>query len=195
MNSLIIDSATKTLYIAIVSDDKLVFESYLEGRNDHAKNIVKTIEDGLKASKLDVNDLNEVVVGVGPGSYTGCRMAVTVGKMFTMMPNLKLCKVSTLKLISSSKKGVVLSRISAKHDNYFASIYDTNKNEFVLNEGFYNLEEINKYQYTEDVTDEEFKVDYKEVLKAKEEVVNPDLLVPNYLRDTEAERNLNDKKI
>ena len=115
--------------------------------------------------------------------------------MFTMMPNLKLCKVSTLKLISSSKKGVVLSRISAKHDTYFASIYDTNKNEFVLNEGFYNLEEINKYQYTEDVTDEEFKVDYKEVLKAKEEVVNPDLLVPNYLRDTEAERNLNDKKI
>ena len=195
MNSLIIDSATKTLYIAIVSDDKLVFESYLEGRNDHAKNIVKTIEDGLKASKLDVNDLNEVVVGVGPGSYTGCRMAVTVGKMFTMMPNLKLCKVSTLKLISSSKKGIVLSRISAKHDNYFASIYDTNKNEFVLNEGFYNLEEINKYQYTEDVTDEEFKVDYKEVLKAKEEVINPDLLVPNYLRDTEAERNLNDKKI
>lgn len=195
MNSLIIDSATKTLYIAIVSDDKLVFESYLEGRNDHAKNIVKTIEDGLKASKLDVNDLNEVVVGVGPGSYTGCRMAVTVGKMFTMMPNVKLCKVSTLKLISSSKKGVVLSRISAKHDNYFASIYDTNKNEFVLNEGFYNLEEINKYQYTEDVTDEEFKVDYKEVLKAKEEVINPDLLVPNYLRDTEAERNLNDKKI
>ena len=195
MNSLIIDSATKTLYIAIVSDDKLVFESYLEGRNDHAKNIVKTIEDGLKESKLDVNDLNEVVVGVGPGSYTGCRMAVTVGKMFTMLPSVKLCKVSTLKLISSAKKGIVLSRISAKHDNYFASIYDTNKNEFVLNEGFYNLEEINKYQYTEDVTDDEFKVDYKEVLKAKEEVVNPDLLVPNYLRDTEAERNLNDKKI
>ena len=195
MNSLIIDSATKTLYVAIVSDDKLVFESYLEGRNDHAKNIVKTIEDGLKESKLDVNDLNEVVVGVGPGSYTGCRMAVTVGKMFTMLPSVKLCKVSTLKLISSAKKGIVLSRISAKHDNYFASIYDTNKNEFVLNEGFYNLEEINKYQYTEDVTDDEFKVDYKEVLKAKEEVVNPDLLVPNYLRDTEAERNLNDKKI
>ena len=163
MNSLIIDSATKTLYIAIVSDDKLVFESYLEGRNDHAKNIVKTIEDGLKESKLDVNDLNEVVVGVGPGSYTGCRMAVTVGKMFTMLPSVKLCKVSTLKLISSAKKGIVLSRISAKHDNYFASIYDTNKNEFVLNEGFYNLEEINKYQYTEDVTDDEIKVDYKEV--------------------------------
>ncbi len=195
MNSLIIDSATKTLYIAIASDDKLLFEKYLEGKNDHAKNIVKTIEDGLKESKLDVNDINDVIVGVGPGSYTGCRMAVTVGKMFTMNPNVKLFKVSTLRLMSSSQKGIVLSRISAKHDNYFASIYDSFKNEYVLNEGFYNLEEISKYQYDVDVTDDEFKVDFNEVLKIKEEVINPDLLVPNYLRDTEAERNLNDKKI
>ena len=195
MNSLIIDSATKTLYIAIASDDKLLFEKYLEGKNDHAKNIVKTIEDGLKESKLDVNDINDVIVGVGPGSYTGCRMAVTVGKMFTMNPNVKLFKVSTLRLMSSSQKGIVLSRISAKHDNYFATIYDSFKNEYVLNEGFYNLEEISKYQYDVDVTDDEFKVDFNEVLKIKEEVINPDLLVPNYLRDTEAERNLNDKKI
>ena len=195
MKSLILDSATKTLYVALVSDDKLLFEKYIEGRNDHAKYIVSSIEEGLKQNGLTTNDLNEVIVGVGPGSYTGCRMAVTVGKMLNMLDNVTLYKISTLKLLASSFKGTTLAKISAKHDNYFSMIIDNDKNEYILNEGFYNVEELNKYDYQNEVSDECFTVDYKYVLKNKETVDNPDLLVPNYLRDTEAERNLNDKKI
>jgi len=195
MKSLILDSATKTLYVALVSDDELLFEKYITGRNDHAKFIVKTIEDALNENKLTVNDLNEVIVGVGPGSYTGSRMAVTVGKMLNMLDNITLYKISTLKLIASACKGVTLSEISAKHDNYFSMIIDNDKNEYVLKEGFYNIEELQKYQYQNTVSDEDFKVDYRYVLKNKEIVDVPDLLVPNYLRDTEAERNLNDKNL
>ena len=58
MKSLILDSATKTLYVALVSDDKLLFEKYIEGRNDHAKYIVSSIEEGLKQNGLTTNDLN-----------------------------------------------------------------------------------------------------------------------------------------
>ncbi len=41
MYTLILDSATKTLYVALVKDNNVLKEIYLEGRNDHAKNIVR----------------------------------------------------------------------------------------------------------------------------------------------------------
>ena len=50
--------------------------------------------------------------------------------------------------------------------------------------------EENKYNVI--VSDENYKVDYKIILKDKKLVDNPHLLVPNYLRETEAERNLHD---
>ena len=40
MYSLIVDSSTKILYVALVNDDSIIYEKYVEGRNDHAKNIV-----------------------------------------------------------------------------------------------------------------------------------------------------------
>ena len=80
MYTLIIDSATKVLYHALVKDDKVVKEIYTKGQNDHAKNIVSLIEKMLKEENITVDNLDKIVCGIGPGSYTGVRMAVTVTK-------------------------------------------------------------------------------------------------------------------
>ena len=84
MYSLILDSATKILYVALIKDNETLYESYIEGKNDHAKNIVAKVDEALKKSNITVNELNEVIVGIGPGSYTGVRMAVTVAKMLAV---------------------------------------------------------------------------------------------------------------
>ena len=193
MYSLILDSATKILYVSLIKDNKdILFEKYIEGRNDHAKNIVKVVDDALKSANITVNELDEAIVGIGPGSYTGVRMAVTVCKMLAVFKNnIKLYKISTLKLMASGKKGIVLSMIDARRGNSFGAIIDINKNQYLIEEGLLSTEELknNKYDYL--VNDEEYKVDPLFVLNNKEIVDNPHLLVPNYLRDTEAERNLN----
>ena len=62
------------------------------------------------------------------------------------------------------------------------------KNEYVLNEGLYSYEELEGYDNL--VDDSNFKVDPFYVLNNCSLVDEPHLLVPNYLRDTEAERNL-----
>ena len=195
MISLILDSATKRLYSCLIKDNKVLFEKYIEGKNDHAKYIVSVVEEALKENKLKVDDLDELIVGIGPGSYTGVRMAVTVMKMFSTFKDIKLYKISTLKLMSSSYKGAVLSYIDARHGNVFASIYDTAKNKYLKEEGIYALDELKNLDYEVEFNEDTYVVDQAYVLKNKELVENPDLLVPNYLRDTEAERNLNDKKI
>ena len=81
MYTLILDSATKVLYHALVKDNTVVEEAYTKGQNDHAKNIVYIVEQFLKRQNITIDSIDKVICGIGPGSYTGVRMACTVAKM------------------------------------------------------------------------------------------------------------------
>ena len=192
MYSLIIDSATKILYIALVKDNNLLEDLYITGSNDHAKNIVSKIDELLKKYNIESKDLNEVLCGYGPGSYTGVRMAVTVAKMISVFMNIPLYTISTLRLMASGSKGRVLSLIDARRGNSFGMIFDMDKNEYVVEEALYSTEELKNNSYDNLVCENDYKVDPIYCLNNKTLVENPDLLIPNYLRETEAERNLND---
>ena len=192
MYSLILDSSTKILYIALIKDNSLLEDVYVTGQNDHAKNIVSKVDFLLKKYNIESKDLNNVICGYGPGSYTGVRMAVTVAKMLSVFMNIPLYKISTLKLMASGSNGKVLAIIDARRGNSFGMIYDMDKNEYIVNEGLYETLLLKGKQYDNIVTEESFKVDPIYCFNNKELVENPDLLIPNYLRETEAERNLND---
>ena len=76
MYTLLLDSATKVLYVALVKDENVIYEKYLEGKNDHAKAIVRLVDEALNVAGIDTFALDKIIVGVGPGSYTGVRMAI-----------------------------------------------------------------------------------------------------------------------
>lgn len=192
MYSLILDSSTKILYVCLVKDNEVLFEKYLEGNKDHAKNIVYYVNMALEENHIEASNLDEVVCGFGPGSYTGVRMAVTVCKMLSVFMKKPLYTISSLKLMASGKKGVVKAIIDARRGNVFGTIIDTENDTYIVPEGHYEGDVLdnNSYQYI--VTDSDFKVDPFYVLSHKIKVDEPHLLIPNYLRETEAERNLHD---
>ncbi len=187
MYTLIIDSATKVLYHALVKDDKVVCEIYTKGQNDHAKNIVSLIDKMLKDENITVDNLDRIVCGIGPGSYTGVRMAVTVAKMLAVFKNIPLYEISTLKLISSGEKGKVLAQIDARRGNAFSAIYENGA--LVLDEALRAKEDLLKEEYDVIVDEANYKVDPIKAIEYATLHENPHSLNPNYLRETEAERN------
>lgn len=187
MISLIMDSATKKLYVALVKDDMVLYEKYQEGKNDHSKYIVKMVEDALKENNLGVDSLDRIVVGVGPGSYTGVRMALTVGKIFAAFKNIPMYQISTLFLMGSSLHEVADVLIDARRGNVFGATFDFANDTILRPEGHY---EANCFSLDTCVTDDNFVVDPFRCIKMATLVDNPAIAVPNYLRDTEAERNL-----
>ncbi len=188
MYTLIIDSATKVLYHALVKDQEVIYESYTKGQNDFAKNIVKIIEDIYNKFNITTKDLSKVVCGIGPGSYTGVRMAVTVSKMLAVFGNVPLYQISTLELMCSGYASKTLATIDARRGNSFSAIYENNK--LVLNEALRNTEDVLKENYDIRVTEENYKVNPIKVIEYATHVENPHGLNPNYLQETEAERNL-----
>ena len=188
MLTLIIDSATKRLYFGLVEDNKVLDEVYFEGKNDHARHIVSGIEELLSKHNKDIVDVNEIICGVGPGSYTGVRMAVTVAKMFAHFGNIRLRTISTLALMGSAANEDVLVMIDARRGNVFGAI--VKNGDFIVDEAFISLEELSKYPHSSVISEDNYVVDPLNVIRVAHLVDEPLLLVPNYLRDTEAERNL-----
>ena len=94
--------------------------------------------------------------------------------------------------MSSGSNGITLATIDARRGNAFAQIIDINSNKVILDEALYSYLEWDSYNIDSKVKEDSFKVNPVYVLNNKELVNEPHLLVPNYLRDTEAERNLND---
>lgn len=189
MYKLIVDSATKTLYVALVKDNEVISERYILGKNDHAKNIFIVIEDILNNEHIRITDLDSIICGKGPGSYTGVRMAVTIGKMVCTNCNVKLYSISTLYLMSSGYSGNVLAYIDARRGNSFNAVY-VNDN-IVLDECLRNTSLLlDKYNDFTIVGEDDIKVDPIKVINKSVLEDNPHGFVPNYLRDTEAERNL-----
>lgn len=180
MNSLIIDTATKNLYVAICGDKN---KQIIEVGKNHAAVLLKKIDELLGETKLD--DIDEIIVGVGPGSYTGVRVGVVVAKMFSWSKNIKLKTVSSLYLQASGYDGIKTSTIDARRGNVFSGIYD-GKN-IILEEALRPIEELE--MQGKHVTENEFKPDPKKIVEVAQEVSEVHNLVPNYLRITEAERN------
>ena len=198
MNSLIIDTSTKYLYIALVKDDVVLSEKIFEGSKNHAGNSVYQIDLLLKEFNLKTSDLDNVYCGYGPGSYTGVRISVTIAKMLAIFLDVNLYKVSSLFLAGSGydNKNVAVM-FDARRGNSFCGCYGENYIEDKLrsNEEFLNL--VNSYDDLIVVNESNFKVNPLKVIENATKVGDVEAFVPSYLRITEAEYNLrhqNDQK-
>ena len=198
MNSLIIDTSTKYLYIALVKDDVVLSEKIFEVSKNHAGNSVYQIDLLLKEFNLKTSDLDNVYCGYGPGSYTGVRISVTIAKMLASFLDVNLYKVSSLFLAGSGydNKNVAVM-FDARRGNSFCGCYGENYIEDKLRSNEEFLNEVNSYDDLIVVNESNFKVNPLKVIENATKVMDVEAFVPSYLRITEAEYNLrhqNDQK-
>ena len=191
---LVIDTATKYIYLSLVIDKEERDYVYQEGINNHSVTIIPLLEEMLKKQNLVLKDINEIIVGIGPGSYTGVRIGVTVAKMIGYLNNIIIKTVSSLALIASaSEKENIIPYIDARRKNAFMATFKYFEGKLVrLEEDC--LDNIEKYKLAH-----KYDFDFIEGGKPNiEKILNSDLiskvdnvhdLKPNYLRITEAERN------
>jgi tRNA threonylcarbamoyl adenosine modification protein YeaZ len=188
---LFMDSSTNYLYLALYSDKEI--NSFLRnGKNDHSETLVDVLDKFLKENNVTVDDITEIFVGRGPGSYTGVRISGTVAKVLALIKNKKLYSFSTLDLLLVSKineDGLYMPRIVAKknHSYFKLAKIENNNITFDKEDSFLIDDELlpfENYQYIE-ATDEVLLTScltetlIKHNLYKEEDIYN---YVPNYLR-------------
>ena len=103
MNALVMDTSTSFIFLYLIKDDKLVYKFEEEGENNHSEKLMLVIEEALKKNDLSVEDLDLIVTGIGPGSYTGLRISLTIAKMFAWTKKIPLKVISSLVFLGSGE--------------------------------------------------------------------------------------------
>jgi len=99
--SLAIDTATSRTIVGVVDDGAVLFEEFHEGATDHGKAISQLVAQALKSTKL----VNQVVIGMGPGPFTGLRVGITFAQTFALarsIPWIGICSLDAIRIDSTS---------------------------------------------------------------------------------------------
>ena len=188
MNTLILDTSSNYLYIYLNNRiDK--YEVILEGRNNHSEKIIDLISEGLNKLNLEVSDLERIIIGIGPGSYTGLRVSLTVSKMFSYLKDIPLYITSSLNILGSGyfkNDGKYLVTNIAKKDHvYYKKVVVNNGEIESSNDNFINTSELEKINDGYKLINENnYLFDASVITKlATEKVDNIHDLTPNYIRE------------
>ncbi len=187
MKQLFIDSSTNLLYIAVANNGHLIEETIRIGRKDHAKYVVERIDLLLKRRDTKLEDIKEIYVGSGPGSYTGLRVSVMVAKMLAYTKNITLYEVSSLYFLSSGYDFIKAPMTDARNGNVFSAIYDDELT--LLPDGLRKTEDVQNLAISFNakpiLLDEyHYEVDIKKIIKQAKKVEDIHSLEPKYLRQT-----------
>ena len=145
MISLFLDTSSKKLVVILVKDNEVIGKKELESINDHASYLVPFINELLSDNKITTKDINKIFVVNGPGSFTGTRIGVTVGKTLAYSNDISVVPVSSLKQYIFSKSGYdyYVSIINDKNDRLYYGIYDKDYNDIVVDK-YSTIEVFNK---------------------------------------------------
>ena len=95
MNTLFIDTHCEELLVALLTDGKVIKEIKSQEKS-HSEKLMPSIIKVLNDSNLKKEDLNEIIVVNGPGSFTGIRIGVTVAKTLAYALKLNIKTVTSL---------------------------------------------------------------------------------------------------
>ncbi len=90
MTALLIDTSSPNAFIALAQEGELLALKCLNGDSQLSRNFLPSIQDLMRSCELGFKELNYVAIGIGPGSYTGTRVAATVGKTLSFAVNIPL---------------------------------------------------------------------------------------------------------
>lgn len=197
MISLFLDTSSKKLVVILVKNNEVLSKKELESINDHASHLVPFIDEILKENNMTTKDINKIFVVNGPGSFTGTRIGVTVGKTLAFSNNINVIPVSSLKQYIFSKEGYdyYVSIINDKNNRLYYGIYDKDYNDIIIDK--YSTKEV----YDKDISklsgntiiidDNNQELDILKLIDYyKDKDINAHELKPNYLKKIDAESML-----
>ena len=123
---LLLDSSNTSLTVGLCSEKELIdFTSY-EAWQTQSEHMIPEINTLLEKHEVDKSDFLGVMVSIGPGSYTGVRIAITIAKVMAVALNIPVYPVSALQILKNDKKPSICL-INARSNRSYMGVYEGEK--------------------------------------------------------------------
>lgn len=131
MNILGIESSAVSAGAAVVSEGKLISESFLNRGLTHSQTLMPLVDAALKNAGMTVEDIDLIAVSAGPGSFTGLRIGVGTAKGLAMPGEKLTAAVSTLLGLAYNLpdvKGIIAPIMDARRGEVYNALYKWENN-------------------------------------------------------------------
>lgn len=122
MYTLLLDSSNTALAVGFEKDGELFCYTSYEAWQEQSEHMVPEIEKLMKEYHIFRNDIVRIVVAIGPGSYTGVRIALTIAKIMALALNVPLVPVSSLRILKDADKPSICL-INARSNRSYFGVY------------------------------------------------------------------------
>ena len=123
--NLAIETSQRRGEVALGRGDELLKVVELQQPRRHNVELMPAIASLCDSYNVPPNDLNEIYISLGPGSFTGLRVSVATAKMLAMATGARLVGVPTLDVIGSAaaRSGERWVLLNGKRDTWWAGRY------------------------------------------------------------------------
>ena len=158
-----IDTSTKICTCSIFdSENGVIAETSLSVKKNHSNIVMPIIDNLFKISDLTINDIDKIAVAIGPGSFTGVRIALGIAKGLAMALNKPLIAVNELDIleaIASGNENEVIPLIDARKERVYYKYQEKYVDDYLINL-ISNFDKNKKYIFVGDGA-----TNYKNILK------------------------------
>ncbi|MDD4706144.1 MAG: tRNA (adenosine(37)-N6)-threonylcarbamoyltransferase complex dimerization subunit type 1 TsaB [Bacilli bacterium] len=185
MYTLFISTYNYLITIGLLKNNKKISIKEVKSVKNHSIFLIPTIESILKENKLEINDINEIIVINGPGSFTGVRLGVIVAKTLAYTLKINIKTIPSIDALAISNN-ILKRKIVSIYDNkgaYFA-IYEHNhriSNIKYLFKNDFDNKYINEIIINDNVLDIEKIASFLKDINS----LNPHNLKPVYIKEIE----------
>ena len=110
------DTATNRTSVALFDDNQLLFSGFHDGATAHAEVLPKLVKEALSIN----NEIGEVVVGMGPGPFTGLRVGITFAQTFAHARKIQWRGACSLDAIDVDSASYIVTSDARRKEVYWA---------------------------------------------------------------------------
>ncbi|MGH7991633.1 MAG: tRNA (adenosine(37)-N6)-threonylcarbamoyltransferase complex dimerization subunit type 1 TsaB, partial [Limisphaerales bacterium] len=112
-----------------IARDKIILAKAVESGGGRNTNAFGMIEKVLAEAKIEREEIEVVAVGIGPGSYTGIRAAISIAQGWQLARGIKLIGVSSAECLAAQAQaekifGRVNGVIDAQRDEFYLAVFE-----------------------------------------------------------------------
>ena len=123
MIDLLLDSSNVDLSVGIAKDGKVIDYTSYEAWQCQSEYMIQEIDKLLTKHCLSRNDIASVIVNIGPGSYTGIRISLTIAKVTCLALNIPLYALSSLRALQKEEEPSICL-MNARSNRSYIGVYD-----------------------------------------------------------------------
>lgn len=125
MITLLLDTSSTNLTVALAENANIIYEQQYSAWQKQSELLTFEIEKALSETNYKPTNLSAIVVSIGPGSYTGVRIAVSVAKVLGYALKIDVYKVSSLAAMRAKGKTSICV-LDARSGRSYVGVYGGN---------------------------------------------------------------------